>query len=541
MIRASRLLPCLVAAAVLIVAPAASAAPDQQPAPAAGLRFKPCPDAADNVVCATLRAPLDYGRPNGDSVSLFVAKSPATGKRIGSLFLNFGGPGGTMADVVESEGADLFPVLNEHFDIIGMDPRGVGQSTPAIDCKANQETLGIYSEPFQTPFNVNPGQLLAKDQRYIAKCLQNNGPILSHVSTANVARDMDLLRQALGDAKLNYLGFSYGTFLGATYASLFPHNYRAMVLDGPVDATDYINKPMDDLAEQTAAFEREFSRFFKDCAVDQAACSGFGGTDPEDAFDALVDKANATPIPANRYTPDPRPVKGDDFDAAALILLYNKLNWGFLAEALAQAANGDGSFIRELVDEDFYGRDPDTGAFDPGSDRYFTIGATEQKYSNNLQTYFDAGDHAWGEFNHFYLNNGYVELNYGLWPAHDKDAFYGPFKVPNSSPTPLVVATTYDPATPYHGALRLVRDLGNARLLTMRGDGHTAYGNGSPDCIDPAIETYLNTLALPPAGTQCRQQTPFAAPALAPQALVAPQAQALAQPFGVLHQRPFNR
>ena len=181
---------------------------------------------------------------------MLVARVPATGKRTGVLYLNFGGPGASIADFIEDTGHDGFPALNEHFDLIGMDPRGTGGTEP-VDCKANQETQGLYSEPFITPFNLNAGQLIAKDTRYIARCIALNGPILAHASTANVARDMDLLRRSLGEQKLNYLGFSYGTFLGATYATLFPKNYRAMVLDGPVDATDYINDPTQDLMEQT--------------------------------------------------------------------------------------------------------------------------------------------------------------------------------------------------------------------------------------------------------------------------------------------------
>ncbi len=512
---------CAAAGALLVGAPSAPASHDQSPS----LSFKACGD-APNVQCAVLRAPLDYDRPNDGKVNLFVARSPATDKahRIGTLFLNFGGPGASIADFIEAFGADGFPALNERFDLIGMDPRGVGQSQPSIDCKANQETQGIYSEPFQTPFNVNPGALIQKDSRYIARCIALNDGILAHVSTANVARDMDLLRDALGERKLNYFGFSYGTFLGATYASLFPRNYRAMVLDGPLDADNYINRPMQGLREQTAGFERALGRFFQACAADQAACLGFGGKDPWDAYDSLIDQANAHPLAATGYTPDPRPVKGDDVIAAAVVPMYAKQLWPLLAQALSAAQGGDGSLIRQLTDEFFYGRDPDTGQYSPGTDLYFTIGAGEQRYTRDLGTYFEAGDDAFGMFDHFYFNTGYVELNYGLYPIHDKDAFYGPFKASNQSPTPLVVATTYDPATTYRGAQRLVRDLGNARLLTMRGDGHTAYGNGSPDCIDTAIESYVNTLTLPAPGTSCRQNIPFAQPQQVQQrALVAPQ------------------
>jgi TAP-like protein len=143
------------------------------------------------------------------------------------------------------------------------------------------------------------------------------------------------------------------------------------------------------------------------------------------------------------------------------------------------------------------------------SDRYFTIGASEQRYpQGDLDVYLDRGAESWASFPHFWFNSGYAEIAYALWPAHDEDAFAGPFDVPASSPTPLVIGTTYDPATPYSGAVSLVADLGNARLLTMEGDGHTAYG-GNSACVDGATETYLVSLLLPAEDTVCQQEVPF--------------------------------
>jgi pimeloyl-ACP methyl ester carboxylesterase len=499
---------------IAVLAPAAGA--HQPGAGALKLDWQPCGDVG--AQCATASVPKDYGSPAKGALKLAVAKSPATGKKEGSLFFNFGGPGAPAAIYVEAFGADLFPALNEHFDIIGMDPRGVGDSQPSIDCHANQETEGFYSEPFQTPEIVNFPALVKKDKGYIQKCLDNNKGILPYVGTANVARDMDQIRQAVGDDKLTYLGFSYGTYLGATYASLFPNKYRALVLDGPVDATNYANHPSNGLLEQSAGFEREFGRFMQACAVDQTACSGFGGSDPWDAYDQLVDQANANPIPATGYAPDPRPIKGDDLNAAVFSELYAKFLWGELAKALADAQKGDGSAIRQLVDEGFYGRDPDTGEYSPGGDLYFLITAADQTYDHkNLSQYLDLGDLAWGMFDHVYVNNGYSELNYGLYPVQGQDTFKGPFRVPKSSPTILVVDTTYDPATPYRGGKRLARDLGQTRLLTMRGDNHTAYQGNSP-CIDQKVEDYLINLTLPAPGTTCKQDVPFEAPQPALQA-----------------------
>jgi hypothetical protein len=290
---------------------------------------------------------------------------------------------------------------------------------------------------------------------------------------------------------------------------MFPRNYRRMVLDGPVDADTYINEPMDNLAAQSTGFERAIGHFLEACARDQAACRGFGGADPRDAFDALVDQANATPIPAGG--PDPRPVDGDDILAGTVLAIYNKGSWPFLAAALADATQrNDGTLLRIAADA-LYGRNND-GTYDPINDRYFTITAAEQRYEKgNVGLYLKAGKRSWSEHEHTWWNNGYTELNYGLYPIRDRDAFYGPFRIPGSSTTPLVVATTYDPATPYRGALNLVRDLGNARLITMRGDGHTAY-SGNSACIDAAVEAYLNDGVLPAKGTQCRQDLGFPAP-----------------------------
>jgi hypothetical protein len=167
----------------------------------------------------------------------------------------------------------------------------------------------------------------------------------------------------------------------------------------------------------------------------------------------------------------------------------------------------------------YYGRNAD-GSYQPRHDLYFAITALEQDYPRDVGTYLRAGQRSWDEHEHFWWNDGYLQLNYGLYPVRPVDVFRGPFGVRRSSPAPLVVATTYDPATPYRGARNLVRELGNARLLTMRGDGHTAYG-GTSACIDAAVDAYVDDGTLPPVGTQCPQDTGFSAPQPQPQ----PQAQ----------------
>jgi len=471
---------------------------------AASIPWAACAD-AEGYECASVEFPRDYKRPNGRTVSIAVVRQPAKDQanRLGSLFVNPGGPGGSGVDFVKGS-PGLFASLNERYDIVGFDPRGTGSSTSAIDCEANQFTEGVYSQPYATP-DTDRAEYLQRVRTYTQKCVRNNPGILPYTTTASVARDLDGLRALVGDEKLNYLGFSYGTFLGATYLSLFPDRIGRTVLDGPIDADEYINDPMSNLAEQTAAFERALQRFFMACAADQEACLGFGGDDPHLAYDALIRAADAAPVPAGDAGPA---VTGQDMLNATIITLYAKQNWPLLAQALATAQAGDGTLMRLLTDAT-YGYDRETGRFDPGTDRYFAIGAAEQRYPTDPATYFRACRRSWGSFDHFWFNAGYVELNWGLFPVQGRPVYRGPFDVPASAQTPLVVDTTYDPATPYRGGVRLAKDLGNARLLTMDGDGHTAY-NGNSACIDEAVEAYFEAGTLPAEGTRCRQEVPFA-------------------------------
>jgi pimeloyl-ACP methyl ester carboxylesterase len=515
--------------ACLAIAGPAAAAPE--------LLWTACGDAG--AQCATAAVPKDYDDASAGTLNLAVARSPATdpSKRIGSLFLNFGGPGGSAADIVEALGAALFPVLNARFDIVGVDPRGTGGSVP-VDCKANQETQGVYSQPFPTPFMLDVSALVAKDRSYIARCIELNGDILRYLSTANVARDLNTLREAVGDEKMTYLGFSYGTFLGATLQSLFPGKTRAVVLDGAVDPDEYINDPLSHLDEQSAGFERAISRFMSECAADQAGC-GFGGGDPIGTTDALIKQADATPIPASN-APD-RPVDGDDIRAALAQEMYSKFLWPELAAALAKLSQGDGAGIRAIDDVRFYGRNDD-GTYDPGTDRYFLLSAGEQHYPRDVQPFLVAGRQSYVDYDHSFWNHGYSELNWGLYPIRALDTFDGPFRTTREDPTTLVVGTRYDPATPYKEAQRLVQQLGNARLLTMTGDGHTAY-DGDPtdgynsECTDKAVEAYLFDLTLPAPGTECRQVQPAFPPptasalgSRAPKIVVAPHTRPLPLP-----------
>jgi pimeloyl-ACP methyl ester carboxylesterase len=498
----------LLLAALLLIAVTPAAA--QAHRGSSAIDWAACGDDAPGWECATVRVPFDWDKKGKQpAFDLAVTRLPASGDASeyrGPLFVNFGGPGAGANDALHGFGADLFGGVTERYDLIGLDPRGTGGTVPSIDCKVDQEFDGLYSKPFWTPENLDPRTWISKSHALADSCVANNGAVLKHVNSADVARDMDYIRGLLGVRKLNYYGFSYGTYLGATYATLFPRRYRSMVLDGALNPDQYANDPTAGLRVQSQGFEVALGRFFQACAAQQDAC-GFGGADPWSAFDELHDSLNANPQP----TSDGRFVDGDDMLVGIVfVTMYAKQNWSFAAFALHEAATGNYDVLRFLADLAF-GR-LDDGTTDPGTDRYFTIGAADQDYSHrSIASFRREGERSFELFPHTYFNVGYVELPYSFLSSN-KDRFSGPFRLPPDAKRVLVVGTTYDPATPYVGAKAMVRQLREARLLTMRGDGHTAYG-GNSACIDEAVNTFLNEGDLPAPGTTCRQEVDAFPPA----------------------------
>jgi pimeloyl-ACP methyl ester carboxylesterase len=473
--------------------------------PVPTLDWQPCGNVLE---CAEALVPRDYADPLGPKYRVAVARRTARdpAQRIGPLFFNFGGPGSGTVGGLAGVAMGRFAALNQRFDLIAIDARGTGASEALIDCRVDQEAQGLYAQPFITPQNLDVEAWTARAREYVDACVENDGGSIGVAATANVARDIELVRRALGPEPLSYLGYSYGTFLGATYASLFPNRYRGIVLDSPVDADEYINRPTQGLRAQSAGFERALGRFFSACAADPVACRGFGGADPALAFDQLVAELNQTPrpVPGSNRTLD-----GDDVLFATGLLLYDKGSWNTLAAALDELASGNPAPFRQLTDS-AYGRNGD-GSYDPAGDAYFVLTATEQLYGTEPDVFLAQGEAAFSEFSHFFSNLGYSELPYGLFPIHSTGAFRGPFVASADAPTVLVVGTTFDPATPYEGAQSLVEQLGNARLLTMNGDGHGAYG-GNSRCIDTSVNAYLLDGVVPEPGTECEQEVAFGNP-----------------------------
>jgi pimeloyl-ACP methyl ester carboxylesterase len=455
-----RLLLLTVLAALALAAPATAAPPK--------LDWKPCEK--PGFECATAKVPLDYDRPGGRKIELALVRAraidPAT--RLGSVFNHPGGPGGSGVDNVLNAPPQAIAAITRRYDIIGFDARGAAHSRPLIDCKVDQERHGIYSQPF------GPSALTRLDA-YLRRCMKLNGDLMEHMSTADVARDLDQLRAAVGDKRLNLIGHSYGSFVGATYASMFPARTGKLVLDSPMDAETWARRPFAALREQTAGLEDSLRRFF--------AATGFDA----DAFDELVARLDRKP--AGR-------LDGEDVRIAAFSVTSPR-EWPAFKTALEQAQRGDGRALRAMVD-DFY-----SGALF-AFDLAVAEQALDQHYPRRVKPFVRAARHAAALFPRFAFNNGFSELPYGLLPVSDEDAFFGPFRNAPSAPPALVIGTTHDPFTPYVWAERLTHELGNARLLTYNGDGHGAVQDLSP-CIVGHMLAYLEGDVLPPQGASCDQ------------------------------------
>src|SRR4051812_7483782 len=263
-------------------------------APAAASAALPWHACDDGFECATASVPLDYDHPHGRQIELALIRMPATDRAhgIGSLFTHRGGSGGDGIESLRTAPPGALDPVARRFDVVGVDTRGVGASRPAIDCAADPERLGPYSQPFVRPATLDAPALVARTKAYARRCQERNGELLKHMSSADMARDFDQLREAAGDKKLTFIGNSYGSLVGATYASLFPGRARALALTAPVDADTWVNRPFEALREQTAALDNGLRRFLAACDH----CAFAQGGDPQDAFDDLLAKLDAAPV-----------------------------------------------------------------------------------------------------------------------------------------------------------------------------------------------------------------------------------------------------
>lgn len=425
--------------------------------------------------CAELEVPLDYDDPDGDTITVSIGRVAATGDRIGSLFVNPGGPGATASDFAQAMAMILPNEITERFDIVGVDPRGTGNS--AIDCG------GDFAELYGVDYSIDSPEdtetLLDVSEEYVGQCDSAEGDVLAHMGTRDVARDMDAVREAMGDDQISYLGFSYGTGIGQVYADLFPDKVRAMVLDGVLE----LGPTGTELArEQSLGFEKALNAFAADCNADPTCPIA---PDAIAKIDELTAKVEAAPIAAG-----PRDLGPGELAIGLAYPLYSESLWSDLADAVDQGLQGDGSAMVGLADNYL-----NIGSFDI----YFAVNCLDFAWPDDPQTLLADGAAAAAEAPHFgeSIVNDYVRC--AMWPVEAE-----PLTEVTAPDTPpiLVVSTTNDPATPYEAGVRTAEKLATGVLLTYDGDGHTVVGNGV-SCIDDAVVTYLVDIVPPEDGTTC--------------------------------------
>ena len=399
--------------------------------------------------------------------------------------------------------ADIFAGVNDRFDVVSWDPRGTAGSEP-VDCltDAQRDARWPITPAFPTFAQFGVVRLPGRPaHRGLPRGGHEGQPADVHHRERGPGPGSP--PRGGGRRGLTYLGFSYGTYLGATYAALFLDRSRALVLDGALNPTQYTTQPLENLREQSVGFDVALNRFFQWC--DTSPICGFEGG--RAAFDKLIADAGVRPLPAIA-SGDPRPVLQQDVQNGAVLPMYARQLWPLLADALTLAQKGGDGSLLQVISDAARGRGDD-GSYGHGADAFVETSCVDLDYPTTPEAFDAVGQRAAQEAPLFGLANNWTEAGPGWvcgeWPLEPTARFAGPFTFPTPGAPALVVGTTFDPATPYPGAQALTAQLGTAELLTMDGDGHTAYG-GNSVCIDDAVNAYLKTLTLPPAGTVCQQQ-----------------------------------
>ena len=458
--------------------------------------------------CAVITVPLDYANPTGETISIAVKKRAATGGHAqGALFINPGGPGDSGVSFAERAGNAFSPDLLNAYDIIGFDPRGVGSST-AITCSSDDDSSGSTAEPSTSAgatASPSAGTEASGGESYeewaestrqsfqelTEQCASHTEPaaLLDHVDTVSAARDLDILRALAGQEKLNYLGFSYGTYLASVYAETFPGNTGRMVLDGAID-------PSLSLAEQGLGQAKGFEqalRTYVDYCQNSTGCPLSGGTDAGvQQIRDLITSANSTPL----ATGDPnRTVTGSDIVAALSEYLYTtEQNWEPLNKALDQAINHrDGSAFVASEEQDTSSKDDGGGAFQ-------AVTCLDYPVEGDKTTWAAQYEQAKREAPVFADSAVGMDLVCSVW-GHNGTRKPAQIHARGAAPI-LVVGTTGDPATPYAWSKSLAEQLDSGQLLTWEGNGHTAYG-GDASCVNDAVDAYLISGTMPKKGLTC--------------------------------------
>ena len=458
-----------------------------------------------DVQCGTLQAPTDWSDPLSAPIELALTRhlasiQPATG----DLFVNPGGPGESAATFI-SDSADRAVDANllQAYNIVGIDPRGVGASTP-VTCFVDPADMdnALYSIPKAKRNSIAwNDEAWQRSQEFGAACLENTGDLLGFVDTESAARDMDMVRAALGNETLNYLGYSYGTFLGAMYADLFPDRVGKMVLDGAVDPTATVDATADD---QTIAFESALNAFLAWC-VDGGDCP-LGDSVPEatGSMILLLSGVDAQPL----VNADGRLLGADTLVTSIVNTLYDDSAWSYLSDLLGAVLNDDPSIAFESADA-YNGRNADGSYASNTTEAFIAVNCIDVPTDTPVDTPDSASTtaQATGPDEQTllrapilgpYLFSPVDICN--VWPVSPRGSSRP--LVAAGAPDLLVIGTTNDPATPYADAISLSEQMSSAHLVTFEGEGHTAYNRGN-SCIDDIVDRYFLDGAIPPADIAC--------------------------------------
>jgi pimeloyl-ACP methyl ester carboxylesterase len=451
--------------------------------------------------CGKLAVPIDYHHVDGDATTLALIKFPATRNKIGSLIVNPGGPGESGIEAALGLLQSLPPRIRERFDLVGFDPRGVASSRPAIWCNSDADNDRQRTEPQVDYSPAGVAHIEDETKAFVGRCIEKMGKkFLAHVGTVDVARDLDAIRQALGDSKLTFLGYSYGTRIGAAYAEAFPKNVRAMILDGAVDPNT--NSIEADL-RQAKGFQDAFNDFAKDCAKSSSCPLG---TDPAKAVavyhnlvDPLVDKNNPM-VGKSVPTKDPRGLSYSDAIVGTIMALYSPTFWHHLTEGLTELAHHRGDTLLELAD--LYMRRDKHGHYTDATDARVAIDCVDDLPVKDRDKVIDEDRRSRevAPFMSFGKFTGHAPMGTcAFWPVQPTSKPHT-ISAPGLAPT-LVVSTTRDPATPYQAGVDLANQL-HGGLLTYDGTQHTVVFQGDR-CVDDYATAYLVSGTLPPKDAKC--------------------------------------
>jgi pimeloyl-ACP methyl ester carboxylesterase len=454
------------------------------------LRWEECGE----FQCATAKAPLDWDNPSVDEIELALIRQAARKTKVGSLLVNPGGPGASGYDfVAESIDFAVTDALQDRFDVIGFDPRGVGRST-AVSCYAPEELDQLlYGIPRGAP-GSNPW-ITAQNEithTFGQACLAGTGALLAHVDTQSAARDLDMLRAALGEDRLDYLGYSYGAYLGTVFAETYPDRVGGLVLDGAIDPS--LSDGAIALA-QAQGFESALRAYLTACMA--AATCPFQGTvdDAMAMVRAMLDAVARNPMPST----DGRIVGAETLLVAIAAPLYNAETWPLLDSLFTTALAGDATVALTLADG-YFGRTPE-GDYDGNqAEALRAINCLDFEYQNSVAVMKEEGRELAKAAPYLGPYLAYGDLSCLSWPF-TAERPRAPAAAPGAAPI-LVLGTTNDPATPYEWAVSVAAQLESGILVTLQGEGHTAFNKGNA-CVDSTVEQYLVDGVVPAADVLC--------------------------------------